>query len=96
MQAKERRADQPPARRFHFMLTAEQFVCYSPPQLQYVRVQPQSGELGLGQFSTWMLKLAGILAIGAVGMAAPFIIHAAITEKPGTIWAERAERRRRA
>jgi hypothetical protein len=38
---------------------------------------------------TWALKWSAILIGGCVVLAAPFVIHAAATKKPGTIWAER-------
>jgi hypothetical protein len=37
----------------------------------------------------WALKWSAILIGGCAVLAAPFVIHAATTKKPGTIWAER-------
>jgi hypothetical protein len=52
----------------------------------YHSLAPALGEID--PVTGGLLKAAGVLAIFAVGLAAVFIIPAAITKKPGTIWAE--------
>jgi hypothetical protein len=37
---------------------------------------------------TAIYKTMGIVAIGAVVLAAPFVLHAFVTCKPGTVYAE--------
>jgi len=56
-----------------------QTVVYHRPSPVLGAIDPVTGGL---------LKVAGVLALFSVGLAAVFIIPAAITKKPGTIWAE--------
>lgn len=37
----------------------------------------------------WAAKWGAILIGGCVVVSAPFVLHAYVTKKPGTIWAER-------
>jgi hypothetical protein len=37
----------------------------------------------------WAAKWSAILLLGCAGLAAPFMLHAYVTKKSGTIWAER-------
>ena len=37
----------------------------------------------------WAIKWSAILLGGCVVLATPFVLHAYVTKKPGTIWAER-------
>lgn len=51
-------------------------------------VKRMASELGWSDFDKALIKIAGFLLVGSVLIAAPFIIHAAVTKKPGTIWEE--------
>ena len=49
-------------------------------------IKRMSAELGVTSFNMTMMKLIGYALVGCVVVAAPFIAHAAVTKKPGTVW----------
>jgi len=47
----------------------------------------QRKAVGEFNWNLWFLKWSAILVGGSILIAAPFVIHAKKTRKPGTVWA---------